>query len=64
MSMAGEQGALGVREAECPSDQTMAAYFDGTLSAEDVARVENHAADCERCLEFVAEMAHTVARDS
>ena len=62
--MADVQSVPGVREAACPSDQTMAAYFDGSLSAEDAARVETHVADCERCLELIAEMAITPARGS
>ena len=62
--MADVQSAPGVPEAECPSEQTMAAYFDASLSAEDRDDVEAHVASCERCLELVAETGAALAQGS
>lgn len=35
-------------------------YLEGALSAEDVARVERHLADCEDCEAYVAQMRVTI----
>ena len=37
-------------------------YLEGALSAEDVARVEHHLADCDGCEAYVAQMRLTIAQ--
>lgn len=43
----------------CLDAQTLAAWFDGGLTREEVASVETHAADCARCQALMAAMART-----
>ena len=38
----------------CPEAEVLAAYVDGRLGSEDLARISNHLVDCERCYETVA----------
>ena len=41
--------------------EDVTAYLDGSLSAETVALVETHLADCPHCTEYLAQMRRTIA---
>lgn len=41
----------------CPSDETLAVWFDGKLSAADAEELEAHVAVCSRCAELAAAVA-------
>jgi anti-sigma factor RsiW len=41
---------------DCPDEELMAAYADGTLPADDVARLERHISGCGACLSLVADL--------
>jgi hypothetical protein len=45
---------------QCVDPETLAAWADGSLSAEALARAEHHAAGCGRCQAMLAAMARTV----
>jgi hypothetical protein len=45
---------------QCVDPETLAAWADGSLSAEALARAEHHAAGCARCQAMLAAMARTV----
>lgn len=47
----------GDEAARCLDEQRLAAWFEGTLTADDRRTVEAHAADCARCQMLLAEMA-------
>lgn len=53
--MSGRRGAGG--EGPCPGDESIAAYLDGRLAAEEAAAMEAHLATCEACYEVFAETA-------
>lgn len=42
--------------AECSRDEDLAALVDGRLSLQDAEKVRNHAGDCDRCAEILAEL--------
>jgi hypothetical protein len=42
-------GAQDITHAECSDAETLAAYHEGSLSAEQVASLKTHIAGCERC---------------
>lgn len=44
---------------DCLDEATILATFEGTLSEDDLARIEEHLDVCERCREFVAAVART-----
>jgi anti-sigma factor RsiW len=39
---------------ECPSEETLAAFVDGGLTAEERRSVEEHLEDCAKCRTLVA----------
>jgi anti-sigma factor RsiW len=41
--------------------EDVTAYLEGSLSADVVARVDAHLADCPHCREYLAEMRRTIA---
>ena len=41
--------------------EDVTAYLEGSLSAETVALVEAHLADCPHCTEYLAQMRRTIA---
>ena len=41
------------RISSCIDEEVMACYIDGLLSEEEIKRVENHAAICDRCRECI-----------
>lgn len=45
---------------QCVDPETLAAWADGSLSGEALARAEHHAAGCARCQAMLAAMARTV----
>ena len=45
--------------AECVDAETLAAWMDGSLPNEALARIESHASGCTRCQAMVASMART-----
>src|SRR5690242_2274437 len=44
----------GERGPDCPSEDTLAGFVEGTLTSEERARVVRHLADCARCSAEVA----------
>ena len=42
--------------------ETITAYLDGTLSAADRRRFDNHLANCPYCTEYLEQMGATIAR--
>ena len=44
---------------QCVDPETLAAWMDGSLSGDNLARAEQHASDCARCQAMVASMART-----
>src|SRR3954452_4585329 len=45
-------------QSSCPSDEELAAFLDGVLSASDRVRITAHLADCESCYEIFAGAVH------
>ncbi len=58
-SLAHEPAAAG----ECPDSETLAAYFERSLSAEETARCELHLSGCARCREELA-LVERASRDA
>jgi hypothetical protein len=52
-------GAKGVPHAECSDAETLAAYHEGSLTAEQVASLKTHIADCERCQQILTALEAT-----
>ena len=50
----------GAATRQCADAETLAAWADGSLSGEALARAEHHAAACARCQAMLAAMARTV----
>lgn len=42
-----------MRTIDCPDDELLAAWLDRTLIADERDRVNDHLADCARCLHLV-----------
>jgi len=42
---------LGTKPASCPDEQLLGAYYEGNLTPEEVERIDEHLALCERCTE-------------
>ena len=41
---------------KCPTEQTLSAYHDDQLAADAHAEIARHAADCDPCARFLAEL--------
>jgi tetratricopeptide (TPR) repeat protein/predicted Ser/Thr protein kinase len=44
---------------ECLDDNTMAAYVDGVLTADEITRIDSHLSDCQTCRQDLSAMAVT-----
>lgn len=51
---------LGPRPASCPDQQLLAAYREGKLTPEEVDRIEEHLAICERCTEDLIALSEVI----
>ena len=54
---------LGGAESDCPETETVAAFYDRTLSDAERALWENHFLKCLRCQEYLAELARLADAD-
>ena len=54
---------LGGTESDCPETETVAAFYDRTLSGAERAMWENHFLKCLRCQEYLAELARLADAD-
>ena len=52
-------GAKGIPHADCSDAETLAAYHEGSLPAEQVASLKTHITGCERCQEILATLEAT-----
>jgi len=59
----GDQG-FGSRGWNCPKDEAIAAYVDGSVDASARSRIESHLADCGYCRGLVADVVRVKESDS
>src|SRR5260370_17878876 len=52
-------GAKGIPHAECSDAETLAAYHEGSLPAEQVASLKTHLTSCERCQQILTALEAT-----
>ncbi len=52
-------GAKGIPRAECSDAETLAAYHEGSLPAEQVASLKTHLTSCERCQQILTALEAT-----